>query len=231
MRTPEPLTGQKARIQRLGLRLADIGVHHQASCPQTLCPPARNPWVGILAGNHHAPNPRFDQRIGARRRAPGMTARLKRDKGMGPNQCLCAEPRARLIQRDGFRMGPASRLGPAAPENLTSALRRRYDDTAHRRVRPDIAQPALRQSQRGLHEIAITVHGWAGSGESRRRSIVFDEFAILGQPLGSDEVLEIANLPEILIDRCEAHIGNRIQIGQRIHDSFADGIGEDIGLT
>ena len=57
------------------------------------------------------------------------------------------------IERAAFGMRPPARLGPAATDDAAVV----HDDTAHRRVRPDIAQPARRKAKRKRHEAPVGV--------------------------------------------------------------------------
>src|SRR5260370_21255708 len=43
--------------------------------------------------------------------------------------------------------------------------------------------------------------------------------------------LEILGLAEIAIDRGEAHIGDVVELSQRLHDRLADGLGGDFALA
>src|SRR5437899_3558597 len=47
----------------------------------------------------------------------------------------------------------------------------------------------------------------------------------------ADERLEILRLAEILVDRGEAHIGDRVEAAQAFHDEVADLLGGDVALA
>ncbi len=68
--------------------------------------------IGIVNRIDHAPHPGRDNRIGARRRPPMMTARLQSHV-----KRRAARLRSRLTQGFGFRMRTAAGLGPAARQN------------------------------------------------------------------------------------------------------------------
>ena len=129
-----------------------------------------------------------------------------------------------LIERDSLCMRTPSRLGPAPSKDMTTLLRGSDNHATDRRIGPNIAQPSLRQPQRRRHKVAIANHQDTGPGERRSRSIVFDGLAVLGKSFIANEVFKVADLSEVLVDRCKSHIGDGVQVHQRIHHSLTDGI-------
>ena len=70
----------------------------------------------------------------------------------------------------------------------------------------------------------IRASGQIRPGKSRA-SVPFAAFQV------ADQVLEILGLAEILVDAGEAHIGDLVEAGQRLHHQFADHRGGDLVLA
>ena len=152
--------------------LQHAGHDLDARIAQHLEPAALHARIGIFHRRNHARDTGLDQRVRTRRRLPEMRAGFERDIGGGTPRRL-----ARLLQRDGLRMRPPTRLRPAAPDDTPASI------TSRSRIQlPDWARPpkpARRQRQRVTH-VAHIVHGESFNGMRKPTPIALWPFESAG---------------------------------------------------
>ena len=120
---------------------------------------------GILDRHHGAPYARVEQGLGAGPRLAPMAARLEGDVGRGaPGRRPGARQRLRL------GMGPAAGHGPSPAHDPPGARPRRDQDTAHRRVGPNVAEAAPGEAERRAHMARIVAINLARHRPTRPRT-------------------------------------------------------------
>ena len=154
-------TQEKAQMIRAGFIFEHAHVNDNARRTEDSNALAADAWITVGAGDHHARRLGGDKRIGAGRRLAGMGAGFEGDIDRRP---LCR--RSGLTQRLGFCMGPAARLGPAAPDNAALL----HDDAAHGGIGPDSPLPAPAQRQGQRHKARVVRHAYSSAGVSGRSS-------------------------------------------------------------
>jgi len=118
------------------------GLHGNASAEQSAQAFAGNPGIRIVARCNDSCDARRDQRVGARRRAAEVRARLQRHVDR-----RSARARAGVAQRKNFGMRFARALVPAFADDGFSV----GNDAADARIRLCAVQAAFGQAQRARH--------------------------------------------------------------------------------
>jgi hypothetical protein len=121
-------------------------LHRDAGIAQAIQAGAIHAGIGVAQGDNDAGDAGRDQRIGARRRAAPVAARLQRDIGRRP-----ARRSTRHGQGGGFGMRAAAGSGEAAADHQAVT----DDDAADRGVGPGVAKAAPGERQGGPHVGAV----------------------------------------------------------------------------
>lgn len=130
------------------LGLAHAGFYLDARVPENFCALSGNEGVGVEAADKHAADTVLDDGIRAGRRAPPVTARLKRDVKVGSG-CIF-----RAV-REGVALGvqAADVLVPALADDA-SVL---HDDAADHRIGVGMSRAARGKLERPVHEIFFLI--------------------------------------------------------------------------
>ena len=121
---PGPATrhaGNKTNIDFLRLGGQQATLRDNARCLQTGQALPGHQRIRILHGGHHPPHTRRNQRIGTRRRATVVTARLQRDIGRRSTQCGLTMLRTRGLQGGDLGMMLPCRQSAALADDLPIA--------------------------------------------------------------------------------------------------------------
>jgi hypothetical protein len=135
-------------VELPGERLAQSDFHADARFAELRESAARHFLKRVLHRDDHAPDPGADDRVGAGRRLPGMTARLERDEHRCAPGTLAGG-----VERVHLGVRPAEKLMmPLADDRLA-----RDDDGAHGRVGLHASETPLGQCQRTRHHPFVKI--------------------------------------------------------------------------
>jgi hypothetical protein len=141
-----PQATQEAHIELLRLRRQKARFHFNSGLAQPQRAASAHARVRILDRKYHARDARVHECVGARRRAPEMTAGLKRDIGARTRRCSACRGK-----RSDFGMRLARALVPAFADNAAVAC----DHAAHARIGLRRRKTPRGELQRPRHREAI----------------------------------------------------------------------------
>jgi hypothetical protein len=160
-RTTDPRVLAERLVEQPGAaRDLPVGEHDlHALVAQDAQAAARSLLGGVVGGQHHAPDPRLQDRVGAGRRLALVAARLERHVEGRAAEVL--QPAG--LDRVDLGVRAAVLLVPALAEDLAVA----GDHRAHHRVRPDRARALARELDRSLEMSSVGI----GAGTHRPQDI------------------------------------------------------------
>ena len=134
-------------VERLGFALPHTGYHFDAVLSQERQAAAGDERIGILAGNHRATNPPFDNAWRARAGPAGVAAGLERAIERRPTR-----PIAGIAKRVNLSVRRSRRFVKAAADHDTLGV---HDHGADHRIRRRATPSPLRERERARHEIEV----------------------------------------------------------------------------
>ena len=159
MRAAVALAGEETGVEPFGRRLADTLDDCNARGAQPGEPLPGRPRIGVGPARHDARDARGDQQVGARRPARrDMGARFEGDVRRRAARAL-ARCRARRRERHRLAVRASAGLGPAAPDDATTA----DENAADARIGCRPSDAALGQGQRRAEPAGVIAHLVAGA--------------------------------------------------------------------